>query len=205
MRAGRNACTFRWSRTPALGLLLASIVSIVPVASVSSASSFTGTLFIIVEDAGSRRIAGASITVSSPSGLRFSGLTDANGTRGFGVPAGEYDVLISKQGFRDFTVHKEVADNRNVTVTAQMATDRGSGIYVFAGVLAAVVAIGVVGTLLKRRKRARALREEKEASEGEKGSRKAGGAGSKKESGKKPEPTGVEKPKIDVVAEPPGK
>jgi len=206
VRAGRNACTVSRSGTLPLGLLFAGILLIVPVASAAPASSSIGTLFIIVEDAGSRRIAGASITVSStPIGPRFSAVTGANGTWGFDIPAGEYDVLITKTGFRDYTVHKRVEDKLNVTVPAQMAADPGgpvgSGFYVFAGVLAAVVAIGVVGTLLKRRRRARVHRAETEAPDEESGPKQERGTEAKKARGKTPEATPVATRTIDVVSE----
>jgi hypothetical protein len=173
------------------------------VQAVHSRGAGSGTLFVVVTDFASRPVAGASISVTSKTGMGLTGTTGTNGTWGFAVPAGGYDVFVKKQGFRDFTIHKEVADTVNVTVPVQLAADPGGpvggGFYVFAGVLGAVVAIGVAATVVKRRRAAAAGAERKEAEKGPKAA-----ADKLKAVESRSEETSPKARKIDVVGDPGG-
>ncbi|HEV8320741.1 MAG TPA: carboxypeptidase regulatory-like domain-containing protein [Myxococcota bacterium] len=81
-----------------------------------------GTLAVLVRDAGSAPVAGATVAVTGPQSTSDSKTTDAAGGATFGpVPAGAYQIAVSATDFVAQTVNDTVSPDQttNTTVTLQ--------------------------------------------------------------------------------------
>ena|ERR1700761_272825 len=90
-----------FTRLQVFGSAFVAVLALATIAPAHAAGGQRGTIAGIIIDANKQPVAGASITLVSPSG-RYSAKTDGNGKfRVMGVDVDTYDVRVHKDGYAD--------------------------------------------------------------------------------------------------------